>query len=734
MRLRAISIFGAMVFLFLAQAPPPANCGAIEAARDSIPLYKMDEVVVTADRVENQAFRTTSSVSVMRSDEMRSLPLTAFSDVLQALPGFLVADRDGLGHDPIVTTRGFYGGGEAEYLLVLLDGKPINDLESGLVNWNLIPMQEIETVEVVRGASSALYGDAALGGVINIRTSSADTARSSLSFDGGSFGILNAGLKTQGTAGNKRYQLFASNERSDGFRAHSTWQGTAFGGGMTLLSRDRSKLRISSMNQVVRADVPGPLTADELYRDRNASSPYYKADGKHEERYQAQIAYSARTSPRAEFTADLMYSHRDADLIRTFANPAPIVDFATFAIVGYYDTSLYGDTKERRLHNNEAGARLKYASVDDAGRLQYRYVVGFDGDYGHIDNDYHRYFSGFAEDYLKGAPKPGGSIARGEGSRTKYALYASNELRLDPWTLTLGIRYDAINDTYTGTLPDTNIAATNTAWSPKVGINVRLADGDGYSSSIYANANRSFKAPTLDQLTDQRVIDFAGFMRVPVGPDSYLYSPYYSQAAPFSNALLRPQTAVSYEVGTYQRMQLAHDLSCEASVAAYQIDMNDEIDFDFATFSYQNVQKSRHRGVESSLRLYWMHRLTAFANYTWTSVTFRSGPFAGNYLQGIPRNVAACGVTYERGTGFKASLMWNFASDIQLDDENDVTLPRMSTAGVRISQKLRPALIFIDIGNVLDKKYSSNGYMLNQSAFLYPAGGRVIHGGIAIDF
>ena len=723
-----------MAILFLLQSPPPANCSTVDAARDSIPLYKMDEVVVTADRFENRAFRTTSSVSVMRSDEMLSLPLTALSDVLQVLPGFLVVDRDGLGHDPIVTTRGFYGGGEAEYLLVLLDGKPINDLESGLVNWNLIPMQEIESVEVVRGASSALYGDAALGGVINIRTSSADTARSTLSLDGGSFGILNAGLKTQGMAWTKRYQLFASNERSDGFRAHSMWQGTAFGGSMTLLSRDRSKLRISSTSQIVRADVPGPLTADELYRNRNASSPYYMADGKDEERYQAHIAYSARTSPRAEFTADLMYSHRDADLIRTFANPTPIVDFATFSIVGYYDTSLYGDTKERRLHNNEAGTRLKYAFMDDAGRLQYRFVVGFDGDYGHIDNDYHRYFSGFAEDYQEGALERGGSIAGGAGSRTKYALYLSNELRLDPWTLTMGVRYDAIDDTYTGTLPDTSITATNTAWSPKVGINVRLADGTGYSSTVYANANRSFKAPTLDQLTDQRVIDFAGFMRISDVPDSYTYSLYYSQASPFSNALLKPQTAVSYELGTYQRMQLSHDLFCEASLSAYQIDMDDEIDFDFATFSYQNVQKSRHRGIESAVRFYWMHRLTAFMNYTWTSVTFNSGLNAGNYLQGIPRNVAACGLTYEHRIGFKASLMWNFMSNIYLDDENNAKLPQVNTAGVRISQKLRPALIFLDIGNVLDKKYSSNGYMLNQTAFLYPGGGRVFHGGIKIDF
>jgi len=59
---------------------------------------------------------------------------------------------DGLGLDPQLTLRGFYGGGEAEYVVVLLDGRPLNGLESGLFDWDLVPLSALESIEVVRGA------------------------------------------------------------------------------------------------------------------------------------------------------------------------------------------------------------------------------------------------------------------------------------------------------------------------------------------------------------------------------------------------------------------------------------------------------------------------------------------------------------------------------------------------------------------------------------------------------
>ena len=86
--------------------------------------------------------------------------------------GFALLQLDGIGYDVQPIVRGFYGGGEAEYVLLMVDGQPINVLETGLVNWDQIPLAAIESIKILRGRASSLYGDAAIGGVINIVTDS----------------------------------------------------------------------------------------------------------------------------------------------------------------------------------------------------------------------------------------------------------------------------------------------------------------------------------------------------------------------------------------------------------------------------------------------------------------------------------------------------------------------------------------------------------------------------------
>jgi len=68
---------------------------------------------------------------------------------------------------PNIRVRGFKGD---QYTLVLIDGQPLNDAYTGGVEWGMLPVEDIERIEVIRGAGSALYGGNAMGGVINIIT------------------------------------------------------------------------------------------------------------------------------------------------------------------------------------------------------------------------------------------------------------------------------------------------------------------------------------------------------------------------------------------------------------------------------------------------------------------------------------------------------------------------------------------------------------------------------------
>jgi outer membrane cobalamin receptor len=75
------------------------------------------------------------------------------------MPGFAVVRPHFHVDRPIVSARGFFGGGEAEYLRLIVDGVPLSDVESGLIDWSALPVSAIRRVEAVRGPAASLHGD-----------------------------------------------------------------------------------------------------------------------------------------------------------------------------------------------------------------------------------------------------------------------------------------------------------------------------------------------------------------------------------------------------------------------------------------------------------------------------------------------------------------------------------------------------------------------------------------------
>ncbi|MGA2623340.1 MAG: TonB-dependent receptor [Bacteroidota bacterium] len=729
-RIAAYSFAGTLLICLL---HPEVFCQQPAAAPDTLPHFIMETVVITADRFQNKIAQTTSSASVVDSKEIQRLPVATLSDVLENVPGFFIFNTDGMGRNSIVSTRGFYGGGEADYILLQVDGKQVNDLESGLANWNLFPLNSIGTVEVSRGASSPLYGDAALGGVVNVITRTGDTTRTHASVEGGTYGLFNAGLGGRGMWGSNPYQLFVSDERTTGFRSHGNWQGGTVNGDISFQLTEFSKLWLSTLDQWTKSDDPGPLTQEELDASRTASSPYYKADGKDDKRYQLQADYSTTFSNGAELTGKVYYNRKDADDIGTYVTPAEIVKFVpAFTVIGLYDTSFYGDTKERELRSNEGGINIKYDYSSLISSMKNRLVVGFDGTSGRLQSTYYSQFSGFEENYLLQGFTRDTTVADGIAKRAKYAFYVNDEVRLiDRLALNIGARFDGQDDGYDGTFPhNMTFTANHTALSPKAGLNLQFAENENFSGSAYATINRSFKAPTLDQLADQRPITAGLF--TPIGGGRYSF--FTSDFPPFSNSMLRPQKGTSYEIGTYQRFKLHENLYSEMILSLYQMDMTDEIDFDLSTFKYLNIQQSRHQGAEIGLRVYSTPGLTVFANYTWSSVKFTSGHNDGNFLKAIPRNVFVAGASYEHGSGIRASMTWNFVNDMFLDDGNTAMLPNYSFGKVKFSYSIAPFTFSLAVDNMLNSRFSSTGYLLYDKIFLYPASERSFRGGLTVDF
>ena len=127
------------------------------------------DIVVTATRSARALSDVPASVSVVTSDQIEGTPARTIDDVLRRVPSVdlpIASTDEQHPTDTIVSMRGLSG----IRSLVLLDGVPLNDSFFGYVQWSEAPVDTIDRVEVVRGGGATLWGNYAMGGVINILT------------------------------------------------------------------------------------------------------------------------------------------------------------------------------------------------------------------------------------------------------------------------------------------------------------------------------------------------------------------------------------------------------------------------------------------------------------------------------------------------------------------------------------------------------------------------------------
>ncbi len=141
----------------------------VEAAMDQ-EVTQMDQIVVSANKTEQKVSDLTVSLSVIRPEMIAQDHITDAEELANKSPGVEVLD----GQASIRGGSGFsYGAGSR--VLALIDGLPMLSADAGNIKWNYLPLENIAQVEIIKGASSVLYGSSALNGVINFRTARPDS-------------------------------------------------------------------------------------------------------------------------------------------------------------------------------------------------------------------------------------------------------------------------------------------------------------------------------------------------------------------------------------------------------------------------------------------------------------------------------------------------------------------------------------------------------------------------------
>jgi len=247
----------------------PVLLGAVTLASAQEDLGQIN---VTASRVASPSATSSKSVTVIDRKTITNSHAENVVDLLKGQPNIVVRDTTGVGAKAQVDLGGF-GESASANNVVLVDGRRVNSPDLSGTDWTQIPLDQIERIEIVHGASSVLYGDGAVGGVINIITRIPESG-GHISLAGGSFGEFSGNGRIGADSGNIRLEANISGLSTDGYRDNNFFDRFDGGARAEVDLPANINLHISGNHHRDRAGLPGSLTATRIANNRKqAKSP-----------------------------------------------------------------------------------------------------------------------------------------------------------------------------------------------------------------------------------------------------------------------------------------------------------------------------------------------------------------------------------------------------------------------------------------------------------------------------
>ena len=674
----------------IAAAVAAVACGTSGVAQAQANSEKaLDEIVVSATREETALRDLARSVSVVDKDRIQNgTQQLALDEALAPVPGLYMQNRYNFAQDLRVALRGF--GARSAFgirgVKVVVDGIP-ETLPDGQAGVDSIDLGSAERIEVLRGPSSSLYGNAS-GGVIAIQSETAgDTPFVELMLAGGEYGYEKYQLKTAGRLDRVDYLFNLSTQEIDGYRDNATAEGTQLNGrvGVQINDSDRLLIALNHTDQPT-ADDPGGINAAQAAadprsaRDRNVLF----ASGEALDQQRIGFVYE-RNRPTGALTLRNYYVWRDFD------NRLPFVGGGAVDL----DRFFYG-----------FGAQYALGDVlPDGFRLSFGVDIDRqDDDRRRLDNN---------EGVLGAVVFDQNEQVDANGVFVQ-AAYDINER----WTLSAGLRYDDVSfdvsDDFQADGNDSgNVSFDNL--SPSLGISADVGEG-----VIFANYANSFETPTTTELAN------------PDGSGGF-------------NQSLDPQTADSFELG-YKRGNDRYLFE----LALFSIDLEDElVPFELAAFQgrtfFANAGESTREGVETAFSWTGDSGFGVDVSYTWSDFTFddfvddNGNDFSGNQLPGLPEQFGYFGLRYASDNGFRAVLEASYSGDLFANNANTVNVDSFVVSSLRVSYPMRRGAWMIrpyaGINNLFDERYNSN-IRINAfgARFFEPAPERNFYAGVTIRF
>lgn len=564
--------------LYICAVLPALSLHAAAFARTEVAdtALILHEVVVTGSRTERPVTQSPGSISIVTPVLLRNSPAQSVDDILTMISGVNTTRSDGLSTmHTNVSIRGL-AGDEQGRTLVLFDGIPINTSDGGTVNWNSIHMDNVQRIEVFKGPGSSLYGNNAMGGVINI-ISKKPLSPFSVNASG-AYGSLNTWKSNLGISSrmSDKFSVFLSGyyNKSDGFNNIPDSLRT---------SPDYSVARFMKEGGLYGKIIYNPAKlfnvelAYDLYKDKRGEGEKIKAPDGEYRHFNHNRAQGRFYGEKGKFSYNAAVYFQRQDYFK-LDERLKGDDYQRFDVKSNRDD--WGAILHLRLsgkHNDLAiGGELKNGSIDGGDH----YVTSPDEV---LNKGTIRILSVFAQDELN---------LFNQKIWLQLALRYDNAYFHDGWFEANGENVSDFN-TYNGKLK-------NNRWehfSPRASLRFNPTD----AVSFYASYSQGFRASILDDLCR------SGWMWV--GPK-------------IANPELGPEQIDNYEVGA--TFWLGKKLSLSPSFYyakgkdfLYYVATGEKMWGKRDIYQRQNISRVDVKGVEADLNFTPVNGLKINVNYSY---------------------------------------------------------------------------------------------------------------------
>ena len=684
-------VLGCFIYLWVLLLPTTAFA---DSTTEALP-----EVIVTSTRLPDVPVdprNLPAKITLITREDIARSGAKTMQEAIQWSTGIVMFDEVGNSFEQRVDLRGF-NNQPVSGTTVFVDGVRVNEPDFNGINYHLIPIEAIERIEIIPGAS-AIYGKNALGGVINIITKRGDQTRYTTGealF--GSFQRQRYTINTAGPLGKLDYFANFSRETEDGFRDDSGARISRGLGKLGFRPTDSSDLSVSYQYVRSRLSQAGslPLSLEAIDRERN----FTPGDFNLSEMNFVTVSGRQQLPLGFSLTGNLFYRHLAQELFT----------------VGQSSISDLQNKIESRGGTFQVGHE-----ATPFGRRNLL-TVGTEITRNDVGSKSLSTFTGFT-------PFPG-STTTGEDI---FALFAQDSFSLtSQLILTTGLRYD--HDQYNffdNIAPENNGSKRYNRTTPRAGLSYLITS----ANSLYFNYGEGFRVPTFQEL----------FALGPFG----------------SNPNLRSVRSRNYEFGSKNRIGSAYelDLALFQSDVRDEIFFTCLLcDFSSGDGQNRNIDKSRRRGIEATGKGKYNQYFDATVNYTYTQAEILT-PLKlsdsrvvtpGNTFPLVPKHRVGITGNFRPVSGWTFSLTGLYVStQFFLSDEAN-SQPRLPgyfriDARVAYERSVPGGLLkaFLMVNNLLDQRYATSGILASNTLtgggaierFVVPAPGIAIYGGLSYTF